>query len=78
MFCQTVKKVSGMAAGLDHRQSVDRQRVASAQAIFGVAAADHERHHGVAGFQRLTPGPSATTLPAISSPGISGAPGGGG
>ena len=40
--------------GLDHRQSADRQRVACLrEAIFGIAAADHQRHHAVADFPAL-------------------------
>ena len=45
----------------------------------GLAAAAHDRHHAIALAKRAAPGPSATTSPASSSPGMScGAPGGAG
>ena len=58
-----------------HRQAVVGRR----QAIFGIAAARDQRADLLRPASHdLTPSPSATTVPAISSPGIGEAPGGGG
>ena len=54
MLCQTVKKVSGMAAASTIGNPLQRQRVAfMREAIFGVAAADHQRKNAVADFPAL-------------------------
>ena len=46
-----------------HRQSAHRQRVAfMREAIFGVAAADYQRHHAIAGFPALDAGPERHDL----------------
>ena len=57
MLCQTVKKVSGIAAPSTIDKPRERQRVAFVgQAIFGVAAADHQRKDAVADFPALDVG----------------------
>ena len=48
-LCQTVKNVSGIAAAstIDRLAGAGSAWLAESQAIFGVAAADYERHHFV-------------------------------
>jgi hypothetical protein len=80
MFCQQVKNVSGIAAASVHRQRRrHRQRMRLVgQAVFRVTAADHERADLVADFPVRHVRSHAATSPAISRPGMSVAPLGGG
>ena len=70
----------GQRRRLDHGQRRGhRQALAPGRdGIFGIAAAGDQRADRLAEQAPSTPSPSATISPATSSPGIDGAPGGGG
>ena len=76
-----VAKASGSAAAsANDRPCGHRDRLALVRhQLLGPRAAADEPHHPIASFQRRTRAPTAATVPAYSSPGMSaGAPGGAG
>ena len=70
-LCQTVKKVSGSAAGLGQVKpaGTGSALLSCTDAIFGIAAAGDSAQTWSPSFQRVDAGPSAATSPATSRPG---------